>query len=267
MTPSQFHTFRYGENKIYYQVTGSGPPLILLHGWGSKSNVMIPLARKLSDIRTCYIPDLPGFGQSPPPTESWSVDDYADMLQTFIEEQQLAPVELLVHSFGGRIALKLCARSGSTDRIGKVLITAGAGMEPKRSWRYYTKKYLANGLKWPFQLLPASLRENALEWLRATTLWKKIGSSDYQQLSGTMREIFVKTVTEHLDHLLPEIPQETLLIWGTEDTATPLYQGKRMKKGMENAALVTIEGAGHYAFLDRSNHFVRIARAFFTAEQ
>jgi pimeloyl-ACP methyl ester carboxylesterase len=78
-----------------------------------------------------------------------------------------------------------------------------------------------------------------------------------------MRETFVKSVTEYLEPCLPEITHEVLLLWGTNDEATPLYQGRRMEKDIKQAALVEIEGAGHYAFLDRPKHFASIARAFF----
>lgn len=263
---SELHTFTYQDLPVHYRKTGRGRPLLFLHGWGSKSDVMCPLAERLSTLRTCYLPDLPGFGQSPVPKQAWSVGDYADMIESFIRSLDVDKVDLLVHSFGGRIALKLLARPDIRERTGKVLIAAGAGMRPRRGWRYYGRKYLAKALKLPFVLLPKPYRDRALRNLRSTTLWKKLGSSDYQQLEGTMREIFVQTVTEHLDHLLPKISGDILLVWGDQDSATPLYQGKRMENGIDGAALVTIEGAGHYAFLDRPAHFARIARAFFSVE-
>jgi pimeloyl-ACP methyl ester carboxylesterase len=113
-------------------------------------------------------------------------------------------------------------------------------------------------------LLPGAGREKALARLRQTKIWKSLGSGDYAKLSGVMRETFVKTVTEHLESCLPKIPHEVLLLWGTDDDATPLYQGKRMEKGLKNGVLVEIKNAGHYAFLDRPAHFTRIAKAFFT---
>lgn len=242
---------------------GKGKPLVMLHGWGTSGRVMMPLAEMLSSIRTCYVLDLPGFGESPAPDQPWAIDDYADMVQGFIEELELGEVDLLVHSFGGRITLKLCARPWGKEHIDNVLITGGAGMKPKRSLKFYFKKYLAKMLKAPFLLLPGQAREKALQQLRGTALWKWLGSSDYQKLSGVMRETFVKSVTEHLDSYLSNIPHDVLLLWGKDDEATPLYQGERMEKGIKNAALVTIDNAGHYAFLDRPKHFASIAKAFF----
>ncbi|HKJ33123.1 MAG TPA: alpha/beta hydrolase, partial [Balneolales bacterium] len=237
-------------------------PLIILHGWGSSSKVMLPLAKSLSHMRTCYVIDLPGFGASPNPETSWDIDNYADLIFAFIHEIKLSKVDILAHSFGGRITLKLCAREESKDLIDQVLITGGAGMKPKRSLSFYIKKYVAKSLKAPFVILPGSLREKALGQLRQTALWKSLGSSDYQKLQGVMRETFVKTVTEYLESSLPSISQDILLLWGENDDATPLYQAKRLEKGLKNAALVTIDHAGHYAFLDQPQKFKIISEAF-----
>lgn len=260
---SEKFTYRYKDQTIACRKAGAGKPLIMLHGWASNSRVMMPVAKQLSDIRSCYVLDLPGFGDSPEPQRSWSIDDYADMVQAFIEDTFEEPVDLLVHSFGGRISLKLCARSFGKKHIQKVLITGGAGMKPRRSLSYYFKKYTAKAFKAPFLLLPQKSREKALNWLRTTSTWKALGSTEYSELSGVMRETFVKSVTEFLEPCLPQIPHEVLLLWGRNDDATPLYQGERMEQGIKNAALVVIENAGHYAFLDRPKHFVSIAKAFF----
>lgn len=255
--------FLYRNSNVAYQKLGEGKPLVLLHGWGSSGRVMMPLAQRLSSIRTCYVLDLPGFGNSSTPDRAWSIDDYTDLVQSFIEDRHLGKTDLLVHSFGGRITLKLCAREKGRELIDKVLITGGAGMKPKRSLKFYLKKYMARLLKAPFLILPEKTSEKTLKKLRDTKLWKTLGSSDYQKLSGVLRETFVKSVTEYLEPCLPQIPHETLLLWGRDDEATPLYQARRMEQGIRNAALVTIDNAGHYAFLDRPKHFVSIAKAFF----
>ncbi|MEX2368493.1 MAG: alpha/beta hydrolase [Balneolaceae bacterium] len=255
--------FTYRGAPVSYKVTGRGKPLVILHGWGTNSRVMIPLAGSLANLRTCYIPDLPGFGDSPAPSEPWNIDRYADLVEEFIRSLDSPEVDLLAHSFGGRITLKLLSRPGISEKIGKVLITGGAGMKPKRSASFYFKKTLAKILKAPFYLLPAPLRAKPLEWLRATPLWKMLGSSDYRELSGVMRETFVLTVTEHLDSILDTIHHDILLLWGRDDASTPLYQAERMENGLTNGALVVIEKAGHYAFLDKPNRFTAIARAYF----
>jgi len=243
--------------------TGTGKPLLILHGWGSNSSVMQVLSDGVKNIRTCFLLDFPGFGHSPEPPLAWSVGDYANVTEAWLNdvlpEQSF---DLIVHSFGARVAIKLLSSRSIASRIDKVIFTGAAGIKPKRSASYYVKKYLAKTLKAPFKILPKHLEERGLIHLRKTPLWKKLGSSDYQQLSGVMRETFVKTVTEHLENELMSIDHEVLLIWGENDAATPLYQGEKMEATLKNSALVTIAHSGHYAFLDQKSQFIAIIKSY-----
>lgn len=258
--------FNYSENHFmnYYEI-GEGPTLLFLHGWGSSAQVMFDLAKSLSGIRRCIIPDLPGFGHSPEPPTSWAVEDYLKVVYRFVQEELATTnFDILAHSFGGRIMLKwLSAADDFQIKPTKVLLTGAAGLKPKRKWNYYYRKYLAKSLKAPFVLLPEPIRSKSLARLRKTAIWKSLGSSDYQQLSGIMRETFVKTVNEYLDNTLPKIEKEVFLLWGEMDDATPMDQAKRLEKGIQNAVLVTIPNAGHYAFLDKGAEFKAISKAFF----
>lgn len=258
--------FQSEKGSMAWYKTGEGKPIVILHGWGSDSKVMNPVAEQIKNIRTCYLIDFPGFGQSPEPEEAWSVDDYADITEEFILKTVDEPkVDLLVHSFGARVALKLLTRQEISSKIDKVVFTGAAGLKPKRSASFYLRKYTAKSLKLPFYLLPAKVREKGLGKLRASSLWKSLGSSDYQKLSGVMRETFVDCVNEHLDHLFPKVNHEILLIWGKNDTATPPEQGRRMERNLKNSALVLVEGGGHYSFLDKPRHFGSILKAYLTS--
>lgn len=249
---------------ISYDVVGQGRPLLLLHGWGSQASVMHRLAVDLSDRYTCYIPDLPGFGESPVPARPWSVDDYVDLVVAFVKQVAGKPTDVIAHSFGGRILLKWAARPEEQQWLGKMAITGGAGLKPKRTFRFYLRKTIASLLKAPFWLLPACYRHRALAWLRTTRAWKSLGSADYQAASGVMRQIFVKTISEYLEPCLPRIHREILLVWGREDTAVPLEQAQRMEAGLKQGTLVVMDHAGHYAFLDQPVTFARIMRSYFT---
>lgn len=253
-------------SKIIYYKVGEGEPLLILHGWGANAQTMRSVADALKDIRSCVLVDLPGFGNSPEPPKPWSVDDYTDAVIQLVAELGFKKIDLLVHSFGGRITLKLLSRKSLPFEVGKVLITGGAGMKPKRPLKYYLKSYTAKTLKAPFMILPGKLRDHSLQWLRTTPAWKALGSSDYQNLSEVMRITFVKTVTEYLESCLPKIDHEVFLLWGKNDDATPLYQAERMKEGLKNSTLISIENAGHYAFLDQPQQFKAIARAYFSAD-
>jgi len=255
--------YRYKELDIAYYTIGDGKPLIILHGWGSSSAVMIPLAKKLAGHRACVLIDLPGFGESPDPNTAWDVGDYSDMVLELVREKYPGKsVDFLVHSFGGRILLKILSMDTLPIQIEKMIITGGAGLKPKRSLSFYIKRLTAKLLKLPVKLIIPSKREAVMNRLRETALWKSLGSSDYQKLTGVMRKTFVKSVTEFFDDRLAGIDDEILLLWGKDDSATPIDQAKRLEKGLKNSALVEIENAGHYAFLDQPSQFKVIARAY-----
>lgn len=257
------NTTALSHGTVAWREQGQGTTLLILHGWGADSSVMVPLITQLSSLRRCIAIDFPGFGASPAPSDAWSVDDYAALVREFMAANGIDHCDILAHSFGARVALSLLAADPDRSTFAKVLITGGAGMKPRRTWRYYYRRTLATTLKAPFSLVPATAREKGLAYLRKTSIWKSLGSTDYQQLQGVMREIFVKTVNHFQEPLLPRISHDILLLWGADDPATPLYQGQCLEQGLKNAALVKIDHAAHYAFLDQPTQFGAIAEAFF----
>ena len=57
-----------------YVVRGSGPPVLVLHGWGASIEAVHPIVTGLSPVATVYALDLPGFGRSDLPPEPWGVE-------------------------------------------------------------------------------------------------------------------------------------------------------------------------------------------------
>ncbi|MBP5249262.1 MAG: alpha/beta hydrolase, partial [Lachnospiraceae bacterium] len=93
--------------------------------------------------------------------------------------------------------------------------------------------------------------------------WKsRQGSEDYRNASPVMRQCLVKAVNEDLTERLPRIKQETLLIWGDKDTATPITDGQKMDELIPNSGLAVIQGTGHYSFLEQPVVFKNIINAF-----
>ena len=88
------------------------------------------------------------------------------------------------------------------------------------------------------------------------------GSADYAAASPMMRSILSKCVNEDLKRALPSIKAPTLLIWGENDTATPLSDAKTMERLIPDAGLVSFPGCGHYSFLDNPVQFAAVLRSF-----
>ena len=72
--------------------------------------------------------------------------------------------------------------------------------------------------------------------------------------------------TGYLCHLMPMIKCPTLLVWGENDTATPLADALKMERLIPDAGLVTFSGAGHYSFLDNPYQFAAVIRSFLSEE-
>ncbi|MGI6265182.1 MAG: alpha/beta fold hydrolase [Acutalibacteraceae bacterium] len=247
-----------GGRKVAYIDQGSGPVVLLLHGWGAPGETYRLIVDHLSAYCRVIVPDLPGFGGSEEPEKPWNLDAFVDFAEAFAAQLELDEAILMGHSFGGRMIIKWMNRPGRTLRVKKIVLLDAAGIKPRRSLGYYIKVYRFKAAKWFFRL-PGIRRlfPNAVENAR-----KKHGSADYQQASPVMRQSMVMAINEDLTALLPGIDASTLLIWGENDTATPLSDGKLMEQKIPDAGLVVLAGAGHFAFAERWGQCARVLDAF-----
>ncbi len=245
--------------KVCYLAGGAGWPVLLLHGWGCSSETMLPVFRHLMPNFRVYDFDLPGFGISPEPPAAWDTNAYAAMLAAFIADTCDKPPIIIGHSFGGRLALRLAAQQIPH----KMILTGCAGLPPHRGPDYYAKVYSYKTAK-KLLSLPglAAHKEKLLQNARA-----KSGSADYRNASDVMRAVFVKTVNEDQTANLPKVAAPTILFWGENDTATPLSDGEKMAKQMQDAALIVKKGGTHFAFLEFLPEFLAIADNFLQPEK
>ena len=130
---------------------------------------------------------------------------------------------------------------------------------PKRSFkqRYKIRKYKIIKRIVNVKIIYALFPELIDDWRSSQ------GSADYRNASPMMRQCMVMAVNEDLTELLPKIMQDTLLIWGDKDTATPISDGKLMEERIPNSGLCVLEGCGHFSFLEKPGQFKSIMRSFF----
>lgn len=243
---------------INYEQRGSGDLVVLLHGWGSNITLFSNLIDLLSKKYTVVAMDMPGFGKSDEPPSAWCVDDYVQFVIDFLADYNAEKIILLGHSFGGRVIIKMCSRNDLSFKIDKVILVDSAGiLPPKTNKKSLRTRYYKFGKKFLSTKLMQKLAPNALEKFR-----KKMGSADYAAASPLMRQVLVKTVNEDLEPLLPNIKCPTLLVWGVNDTATPISDGEKMERLISGSGLVKLENAGHYSFLEQQFTFNRVMCSF-----
>lgn len=235
--------------ELCYRVSGSDAPdaraVIILHGWGCRASTMALFEQAV--VGHCpgtrvYNLDLPGFGDSAEPRDVYGIDNYVRVLEEFVARTGIRRPVLIGHSFGGRMSILYASR----NEVEQMILVDAAGIKPRRSLGYYVRIY---SFKTARRILPLIAgRKKAGEIIDR---WRgKAGSSDYAAASPKMRAILSRVVNEDLTACLPEIKAPTLLIWGEEDTATPLRDARLMEKLIPDAGLVSYPGCGHFSFLD-----------------
>lgn len=241
---------------LHYDVTGpeEGAPVILMHGWGCNSSTVQSIANALNSQLRVYNIDLPGHGKSQEPPTPWGVDDFTAQIEEFANALNIKNPTLIGHSFGGRISILMASRTP----VARVVLVDAAGIKPKRPLKYYLKVYSFKTAK---KVLPVILgQKRGAEIIDA---WRgKGGSADYRNSSPMMRAVMSRCVNEDLKHVMPAIKAPTLLLWGEEDTATPLSDAKTMEKLIPDAGLVSWAGCGHYSFLDNPSGFRAVIQSF-----
>lgn len=253
-------TILINKYNINYIDEGKGNVVVLLHGWGANLHSFDGLTKLLSTKYRVLALDLPGFGESDSLKESFSVDNYADIVIAFIKEVigEGIPVILVGHSYGGRIIIKLNSRSNLPFNITKNVLIDAAGIKDRKDIRTKVKIVTFKTLKNIYNVLPINeAKKNEL----ITSLRRKFGSSDYSTAPKVLQDTLVKSVNEDLSPYIKDM-KETLLIWGDKDTATPLWMAKQMEKDISNSGLVVLNG-GHFSFLDDPITFSKVMVSYF----
>lgn len=242
---------------LNYNDVGEGTAVLMLHGWGSSTDAYNLMTKAFSERYRMISFDFPGFGKSDMIDEPWDVERYCQLTLKFIEKIGLRDYIIIGHSFGGRVIIKLAG----TGRINpqKIVLIDSAGVLPKGSLKSKIRQCAFKTVK-SFLLLPVirNYSENLLNKARA-----HFGSADYNSAPPILRQTLVKVVNEDLVPFMSGIFVPTLLIWGENDTATPLRDAHIMEEKISDAGLCVIKGAGHFSFVERPYEVHAILNSFF----
>lgn len=232
------HTERIG--------TGS-KHVVVLHGWGHNLEAMRPLSQSISsgDV-TIHLIDLPGFGKSPAPTSTWSSFDYADAIYEYLKDYPIEQVSFVGHSFGGKVSISFASKYPHlTDRL---VLIAASGLKPMRGYQKTVRLKLIRMLGKGSRLLDKVLTTNTFEKFS-----KRFASADYRK-AGVMRPILVQSVNEDLTTVIQGLRMPVLLLWGEQDSETPMEMAQRMHRYMSQSRLIAFPNKGHALPLDVGGH-------------
>ncbi|MGB9743489.1 MAG: alpha/beta fold hydrolase [Minisyncoccales bacterium] len=215
-------------------------PFLIIHGWGKGSQSWQTIKEILTNKGyQVVVPDLPGFGQNPPPIKPWSIDDYVAWIKNYIEQNKLSPVNLLGHSFGGAVAVKYSLKY--PQDIKKLFLIAPALIR-KQTIKIKFLKKSSNFLNKLFKSKSCP---------RFSIICKKIFykvlriKSDYLSVEGVMKDTFLNILKEDLSAELIKISLPTIIIWGEKDDVLPVKQAHLINQKIENSKLIIIPAANH----------------------
>ena len=117
--------------------TNEKKAVLLLHGYLADKNSFIYQINDLAKNFNVYAIDLKGFGENKEMDFPYSLSDYVLDVKNFIINNGIVCPHIIAHSFGGRIALKLCAEN--PNLVDKIVLTGCAGLKPKRTLKYRVK--------------------------------------------------------------------------------------------------------------------------------
>lgn len=245
---------------IHYRESGPSDavPVVLMHGWGCESATLASVEGILNERMRVINIDLPGHGRSDEPGEVWGVDEYTVLMEHFLKGIGVENPVMLGHSFGGRVGIIFASRNA----VRKMLLVDAAGVKPRRSLKYYVKVYSFKAARHILTFLFGKKRGGCM----VDKLRGNAGSADYRNSSPRMRAVMSRVVNQDLKGYMPKIKAPTLLIWGEDDTATPLTDAKIMERLIPDAGLVSFPGCGHYSFLDNPAGFRAVVKEFLKDE-
>jgi pimeloyl-ACP methyl ester carboxylesterase len=109
--------------KLYVRVGGTGPAVVLLHGYGETGDMWAPLAATLARDHTVIVPDLRGMGLSERPTGGYDKKTQGQDIAGILDALKIGKVDLVTHDIGNMVGYAFAAQH--PDRVNKfVLIDA-----------------------------------------------------------------------------------------------------------------------------------------------
>jgi pimeloyl-ACP methyl ester carboxylesterase len=261
-------TVECGGLRIAYERAGSGPPLVLLHGYVADGRTTWQAQiEALADEFTVVAWDAPGAGGSSDPPESLGIFGYADCLARFVELLGFDRPNVAGLSFGGALALAFAARHPEMTNA-LVLASAYAG------WFGSLPSDVAQ------QRLDQALQlshvppEEFVDALLPTMFSSAVPAQVVDAFGAALRAFhpsgfraLARASAEDLRPVLSNVIAPVLLVYGDDDVRAPAEVSAKLQAALARSTLVTLRGVGHCCNIEAPHAFNRELRNFLRTHQ
>ena len=245
---------------IFAEDTGSGIPLVLIHGFLGSSEMWEPQINFFKDNFRIIAPALPGFGKSRDIPSCDTIECMAKAILNFLENKEIRNFNLLGHSMGGMIVQEMAKIAG--NKILK-LVCYGTGPRGNIPGRFETidqsrKKLKINGLK-------DTAHRIAKTWFieeeKAKYFYLCEEAGKQTSIEATDNGLIAMKNWDGVENL-KNIKNETLIVWGDQDKAYNLNQVETLNNNIPNSDLKIIKGCSHNVHLEKPDEFNKTVEEF-----
>ena len=246
--------------EVYIEDTGSGYPLVLVHGYLGSSEMWNLQKENLSKYFRIITPALPGFGESHKTKSLDNINAMAKLVFQVLDKKNIKKFHLLGHSMGGMIVQEMAKISG--ERINKLICfaTGSIGDIPGR-----------------FESLDDSIKRLKIEGIKETVKrippkWFVEGNSakNFYLCENAVKEITEEAAHNALNAMknwrgyenLKNIKNQTLIIWGDKDLSYNFEQVDTLNKNIPNSDIVIFENCSHNVHLENPEKFNQTVKNF-----
>jgi pimeloyl-ACP methyl ester carboxylesterase len=220
-------SLRIQDYELRYYLSGqtAGPNFILVPGIGVSHRYFVPLAKELSKLGRVYMLDMPGFGKTAKPDESLSISKYAEILNIFIQTQNIEKPVLIGHSMGCQIVTELLVQ---WPLLSSRLVLIGPTVNPAER-------------KGPIQALRL-FQDGFFEPIRLNC----IVTSDYFRCGlRWYLKVLPQMLGDHIEERAADIRVQTVIIRGENDPIVPLVWVKRLAVLIPDSSVHEMPKSGH----------------------
>ncbi|MEG3768830.1 alpha/beta hydrolase [Alteromonas sp. 14N.309.X.WAT.G.H12] len=243
-----------GSVNTAYLSSGSGQPLILLHGGGAGAITWYPSIAAFSKDFRVIAPDIVGYGESDKPNAAYDKAYFCKWLKDFLLALDIPKAHIVGLSQGGAIALQFVL--DNPQMVEKLVLVDSGGLGVKPSFASLFSMILMNSF--PSSLTdrffsryilfnPKNRDPNHARY-SIDVLKRTGGQNAFKQGQGS-------AVSKIPKASLRKIQNRTLVIWGQNDRFFPIEYGEISAAKIPNAEFLRIKDAGHLPLMDQTHTF------------
>ncbi len=262
----------HGGRKLRVARLGSGPPVILLHGYPDNLQVWSELAPRLATRCEVIAFDWPGMGYS----EAWrggaTPFDFARRLLALMDAWKIERAAIVGHDMGGQPALAFAAEY--PRRMTRLVVMNSLVIwDEKTSWEIsLLRKFGWNRVL--LERLPRAVFSRAIRTFLPRNykldaelrcdLWESFQQSEARKFVVRMCAGYQGTLPR-LKQLYPTIQTQSLFLWAEHDKHFPIAHARKLAAMVHGAKLEELPGAGHWMALNRAEEVSLHILRFFGA--